>query len=230
MKTVLLIDDEQRMLDLLSLYLSPYGYKCIKKNSGQDGIQFLENDDVDLVILDVMMPEMDGWITCEKIRDFTDVPIIMLTARSSKQDIVRGLKIGADDYLSKPFNEQELLARIEAVIRRSNGHKNEEGQIEFKGLTLNKSTFELRYLNVEITLTPKEFDLLELFLNYHNKVFSREHLLTSLWGIEAETEDRTIDSHIRNIREKLRHAKFPVDKHLKTVWGIGYKWGSETNH
>ncbi|MBO1511312.1 response regulator transcription factor [Metabacillus bambusae] len=227
MKTVLLIDDEQRMLDLLSLYLSPYGYKCIKKVSGNDGIQFLEKEDVDIVILDVMMPDMDGWTTCKKIRDFSNVPIIMLTARSAKEDIVKGLKTGADDYLSKPFNEQELLARIEAVIRRISGHKNEERHITFKGLTLNKSTFELRYLNEGITLTPKEFALLELFLNYPNKVFSREHLLTTLWGLRAETEDRTIDSHIRNIREKLRHARFPVDKHLKTVWGVGYKWSSD---
>lgn len=227
MKTVLLIDDEQRMLDLLSLYLSPYGYKCIKKVSGNDGIQFLEMEDVDIVILDVMMPEMDGWTTCKKIRDFSNVPIIMLTARSAKEDIVKGLKTGADDYLSKPFNEQELLARIEAVIRRISGHKNEEGNITFKGLTLNKTTFELRYLNEGITLTPKEFALLELFLNYPNKVFSREHLLTTLWGLRAETEDRTIDSHIRNVREKLRQAEFPVDKHLKTVWGVGYKWSSE---
>jgi DNA-binding response OmpR family regulator len=227
MKTVLLIDDEQRMLDLLSLYLTPYGYKCIKKVSGQDGITFLEKENVDIVILDVMMPEMDGWTTCEKIRDFSNVPIIMLTARSAKQDIVRGLKTGADDYLSKPFNEQELLARIEAVIRRTSRHKSEEGYITFEGLTLNKSTFELRYHNEGITLTPKEFDLLELFLNYPNKVFSREHLLTTLWGLRAETEDRTIDSHIRNVREKLRQAEFPVDKHLKTVWGVGYKWSSE---
>lgn len=227
MKTVLLIDDEQRMLDLLSLYLSPYGYKCIKKASGKDGIHFLEKEKVDIVILDVMMPEMDGWTTCKKIRDFSNVPIIMLTARSAKEDIVRGLKTGADDYLSKPFNEQELLARIEAVIRRTSGHINEEGLLTFKDLTLNQSTFEVRYFNEGITLTPKEFALLELFLNYPNKVFSREHLLTTLWGLRAETEDRTIDSHIRNIREKLRHAGFSVDKHLKTVWGVGYKWSSE---
>jgi DNA-binding response OmpR family regulator len=227
MKTVLLIDDEQRMLDLLSLYLSPYGYKCIKKVSGKDGIQYLEKEDVDIVILDVMMPEMDGWTTCKKIRDFSNVPIIMLTARSAKEDIVKGLKTGADDYLSKPFNEQELLARIEAVIRRTCGPINEERLITFNNLTLNQSTFEVRYLNEGITLTPKEFALLELFLNYTNKVFSREHLLTTLWGLRAETEDRTIDSHIRNIREKLRHAGFPVDKHLKTVWGVGYKWSSD---
>lgn len=228
MKTVLLIDDEQRMLDLLSLYLSPYDYKCIKKVSGKDGIQFLEKDDVDIVILDVMMPEMDGWTTCKKIRGFSNVPIIMLTARSAKEDIVKGLKTGADDYLSKPFNEQELLARIEAVIRRTCGPNNEEKLIVFNNLTLNQSTFEVKYINKEITFTPKEFSLLELFLNYTNKVFSREHLLTTLWGLRAETEDRTIDSHIRNIREKLRHAGFPVDKHLKTVWGVGYKWSSDT--
>lgn len=227
MKNVLLIDDEQRMLDLLSLYLSPYGYQCIKKTSGKEGIHYLETEKVDIVILDIMMPEMDGWTICEKIRDFSNVPIIMLTARSSKEDIVKGLKTGADDYLPKPFNEQELLARIEAVLRRTSEFINEEEQIIFKALTLNPQTFEVKYLNKEILLTPKEFALIELFLSYPNKVFSREHLLTALWGVGAETEDRTVDSHIRNIREKLRHGGFSVDNHLKTVWGIGYKWHSK---
>ncbi|MGM0876817.1 MAG: response regulator transcription factor [Bacillota bacterium] len=227
MKTVLLIDDEQRMLDLLSLYITAYDYKCIKKTSGKDGINFLEKQKVDIVILDIMMPEMDGWTTCEKIREISNVPIIMLTARSDKEDVVKGLKKGADDYLSKPFNEQELLARIEAVIRRSSEQVKEEEAVTFKGLTLDQSTFQVSYLNEGISMTPKEFALLGLFLNYPNKVFSREHLLSTLWGLRAETEDRTIDSHIRNIREKLRHASFSVDKHLKTVWGIGYKWSSE---
>ncbi|WP_299092711.1 response regulator transcription factor [uncultured Metabacillus sp.] len=227
MKTVLLIDDEERMLNLLSLYLSPHGYKCIKKVSAEDGIIYLENETVDLVILDVMMPGMDGWTTCKKMREFSDVPIIMLTARGDKADIVRGLKIGADDYLSKPFNEQELVARIDAVIRRTGRPFHQEKLLSFNHLTLNPTTFEVKYLNKGITLTPKEFALLELFLNYPNKVFSRDHLLTTIWGLSAETEDRTIDSHIRNIREKLRNRAFPVDQHLKTVWGIGYKWSTE---
>ncbi|TXC89800.1 response regulator transcription factor [Metabacillus litoralis] len=224
MKTVLLIDDEQRMLDLLSLYIEPYGYRCFKKNSGPEGIEFLQQNKVDLVILDIMMPEMDGWLTCEKIREFSDVPIIMLTARSEKEDIVKGLKKGADDYLVKPFNEEELLARIEAIMRRTSRTSHSEDIIKFGDLLINQSTYQVTFQEKEIVLTPKEYALLSLFLKNLNKVFSREHLLMSIWGLKAETEDRTIDSHIRNMREKLRQANFPVEKYLKTVWGVGYKW------
>lgn len=224
MKTVLLIDDEQRMLDLLSLYIEPHGYICFKKNSGHEGLEFLKFQNVDIVILDIMMPGMDGWTTCKKIREISDVPIIMLTARNDKEDIVKGLKKGADDYLVKPFNEEELLARIEAIIRRSSRTFNNGDSIRFEGLIMNQSTYRVTYQEKEILLTPKEFALLGLFLENQNKVFSREHLLSTVWGLKAETEDRTIDSHIRNMREKLRKANFPVEQYLKTVWGVGYKW------
>ncbi|APH06131.1 response regulator transcription factor [Bacillus weihaiensis] len=224
MTTVLLIDDEQRMLDLLSLYIEPYGYTCFKKNSGPEGIEFLQYKKVDIVILDIMMPEMDGWTTCEKIREISDVPIIMLTARNEKEDIVKGLKKGADDYLVKPFNEEELLSRIEAIMRRTSRTSHSENIIRFEGLLINQSTYQVTFQKKEIVLTPKEYALLSLFLENQNKVFSREHLLSTIWGLKAETEDRTIDSHIRNMREKLRQANFPVGQYLKTVWGVGYKW------
>ncbi|MFD2216157.1 response regulator transcription factor [Metabacillus endolithicus] len=226
MTTILLIDDEQRMLNLLSLYIEPYGYTCFKKNSGPEGLELLRHQKVDIVILDIMMPEMDGWTTCEKIRENSDVPIIMLTARSEKEDIVKGLKKGADDYLVKPFNEEELLARIEAIMRRTSRTTKSEEIIKFEGLLINQSTYQVTFQEKEIVLTPKEYALLGLFLENQNKVFSREHLLSTIWGLKAETEDRTIDSHIRNMREKLRQANFPVEKYLKTVWGVGYKWAS----
>lgn len=224
MKTVLLIDDEQRMLDLLSLYIEPYGYICIKMKSGFEGLEYLQHKKVDLVILDIMMPEMDGWTTCEKIRAFSDVPIIMLTARSEKDDVVKGLKKGADDYLVKPFHEEELVARLEAIMRRTSMSTNSNNMISFEGLIMNHSTYQVTFQEKELVLTPKEYGLLGLFLENQNKVFSREHLLSTLWGLKAETEDRTIDSHIRNMREKLRQANFPVEQYLKTVWGVGYKW------
>lgn len=222
MKTALLVDDEQRMLDLLSLYISPHNYHCIKCTSGMEAIEYLKKESADVVILDVMMPEMDGWETCEKIREFSNVPIIMLTARNDKNDIVKGLRIGADDYVTKPFNEEELLARIEAVMRRYENQN--QDKVTFKGLIWDHESFELKYDGNPITVTPKEFALIGLFLRNPNKVFTREHLLSSVWGQLAETEDRTIDSHIRNIREKLRKAGFPIDDHLLTVWGVGYKW------
>ena len=221
MKTILLVDDEPMMLDLLSLYLSPLGYNCIKKESALDAIQYLELHSVDLILLDIMMPDMDGLETCKEIRKYWDTPIIMITAMSEKSDIVKGLNIGADDYISKPFDEEELIARIEAVLRR---RTKQVGNISFHGLFLNQDSFQLNYYDKEIPLTPKEFGLISLLLNNQNTVFTREHLITSVWGYGVSTEDRTIDSHVRNLREKLRKAGFPAEDYLLTVWGIGYKW------
>ncbi|WP_223591267.1 response regulator transcription factor [Neobacillus bataviensis] len=221
MKKILLIDDEARMLDLLSLYLKPKGYTCIKMTSAIKAIHYLEKEKADLILLDIMMPEMDGWEACLEIRKNWDIPIIMLTARSEKIDVVKGLKMGADDYVSKPFDEEELIARIEAILRRKNGIK---GGVAFNGLSLNEDSFEVSYHDNNVPVTPKEFSILGLFLQNRNKVFTREHLLTTIWGYAAPTEDRTVDSHVRNLREKLRKTGFPVDEYLTTVWGLGYKW------
>lgn len=217
----MLVDDEARMLDLLSIYLSPI-YQCIKINSGVEAISYTKNNNVDLILLDIMMPELDGWSTCSQIRELSDVPIIMLTARNEKEDVVRGLQIGADDYVTKPFNEAELLARIDAVFRRVEGKSTID--IKFKGLFWNGAAHELVYEGQSIQVTPKEFALIGLLLKNPNKVFSRAHLIEYIWGNNAATEDRTVDSHIRNIRDKLRQVNFPVDSHLATVWGVGYKW------
>ncbi|XJZ28066.1 response regulator transcription factor [Bacillota bacterium Lsc_1132] len=220
--TILLVDDETRMLDLLSLYLTPLKYQCLKAKSGKEALQHLSGNKVDLVILDVMMPEMDGWITCQKIRESSDIPIIMLTARNETTDIIKGLKYGADDYVTKPFHEDELVARIEALLRRTNDQQ--ASKINFKELEWNGESVELNYKGQMIMVTPKEFSLIGLFLKNPQKVFSRDHLLSLIWGSNSLTDDRTIDSHIRNVREKLRGAGFPIDQHLITVWGVGYKW------
>lgn len=225
MKSILLVDDETRMLDLLDLYLTPHGYKCIKTISGEDALFILQEEKVDLVILDVMMPEMDGWTTCKKIREFSNVPVIMLTARTETVDIIKGLKFGADDYVTKPFIEEELLARIEALLRRISDLK--EKQLVFKGLEWKEESVELKYQSTAIQVTPKEFALVGLFLKNPHKVFSRDHLLSTIWGLNSNIDDRTVDSHIRNLREKLRNAGFPVDNHLFTVWSIGYKWTTD---
>jgi len=221
MKTILLVDDEQRMLDLLTLYLEPKGYKCVPHTSALDALNYLSSYQVDLVLLDIMMPEMDGWTLCAEIRNKWYLPIIMLTARTDKTDVVKGLDIGADDYIPKPFDEDELLARIGAVLRRQ---KSTSPLLTFKGLILNLESFDLHYEITPIPLTPKEFSMMELFLTHPNRVFTRDHLITSIWGHGVATEDRTIDSHVRNLREKLRKAHFPADEHLQTVWGVGYKW------
>ncbi|MEW9123968.1 MAG: response regulator transcription factor [Thermotaleaceae bacterium] len=228
MKTVLLVDEEKRMLDLLDLYISPHGYKCIKKQSGIEAISYLENKTVDLVILDIMMTEMDGWNTCEKIRAISNIPIIILTALDAIEDVIKGLKIGADDYITKPFEPEELLARMEAILRRT--YPVIEEPLEYKGLTLDEGAFKIACQNQSIFMTPTEFSILKLFVANPNKVFTRKHLITIIWSFKLDIADRTIDSHIRNIREKLRHVDFPVDEHLKTVWGVGFKWSAESHN
>lgn len=225
MKTILLVDDELRMLNLLSLYLSPHHFICKKAATGKRAIDIVKNENVDVVLLDVMMPEMDGWTTCQKIRELSNVPIIMLTARTDTIDIIKGFKCGADDYVTKPFHEEELLARIYALLRRTETQPS--SAIMFNDLKWDKEAREITYQGQNIFVTPKEFSLIGLFLKNPHKVFSREHLLSLIWSGNSQTDDRTIDSHIRNIREKLRKSGFPVDQHLITVWGIGYKWVSK---
>ncbi|MGN7299894.1 response regulator transcription factor [Ferdinandcohnia sp. SAFN-114] len=220
MPKILLIDDEIRMLQLLTLYLELRGYTCISANSGEQGLELLQSTNVDLVLLDVMMPFFDGWETAKEIRKISQVPIIMLTARDTTTDMVKGLKIGADDYITKPFDEEVLLARIEAMLRRTN----QNSRIEMHGLVWDESNHTLYFNNETIVLTPKEFNMVGLLMKNTKIVFSREKLVETVWGVDTNIDDRTIDSHIRNIREKLRKVGFPIDNHLKTVWGIGYKW------
>ncbi len=220
MPKILLIDDEIRMLQLLTLYLEHRGYTCISANSGEQGLELLQSTNVDLVLLDVMMPFFDGWETAKEIRKISQVPIIMLTARDTTTDMVKGLKIGADDYITKPFDEEVLFARIEAMLRRTN----QNSRIEMHGLVWDESNHTLYFNNETIVLTPKEFNMVGLLMKNTKIVFSREKLVETVWGVDTNIDDRTIDSHIRNIREKLRKVGFPIDNHLKTVWGIGYKW------
>ncbi|WP_204249462.1 response regulator transcription factor [Planococcus versutus] len=220
MHKVLLVDDEKRMLDLVALYLRPHAYACTKASSGKQALDLLDKEVFDLVLLDIMMPDMDGWEVCRNIRKFSNVPIIMLTAREQQEDVVKGLRLGADDYMTKPFGEEELLARMEALLRRSAPVK----RLEFGGLTWDEDSFELSYQQESIRLTPKEFSMLGLLMKNPNKVFERDRLLELIWGFDSETEGRTVDSHVRNIREKVRQAGFPVDDHFLTVWGVGYKW------
>ncbi|MBT2758792.1 response regulator transcription factor [Mesobacillus foraminis] len=222
MKTILLVDDEIGLLDLLALYLVPRGYQCIKKTSALEAISYIRNNRVDIILLDIMMPEMDGWEAAGEIRKHWDIPIIMLTARTEKHDIIKGLGLGADDYISKPFDEEELVARIEAVLRRTP----QTTGVSFEGLFLNEDSYELFHQKKPIPLTPKEFSMMSLFLHHPNKVFTRDHLITTIWGHGVPTEDRTIDSHVRNLRDKLRKSGFPAEDHLITVWGVGYKWVS----
>lgn len=222
MKKIALVDDEQRMLDLLELYLKPLGYECIKLRSGEEIVALVKKEEPDLIVLDVMMPVMDGFETCRMVRRFSDVPIILLTALHDKEDIVKGLQSGADDYIVKPFDEDELIARIHAVFRRTSDDF--ARRIECEGLVWDEFSHELSYQGTQVKVTPKEFSILGQLLKNPGRAYSREQLLAIIWGYEAWTDGRTVDSHVRNLRDKLRKTGFPLDKHLQTVWGVGYKW------
>lgn len=223
MARILLVDDEAMMLDLLQLYLEPYGFDCIRSESGERALELLERHSPDVVILDLMMPDMDGWMVCSEIRKRSDVPVLMLTAMGETGDIVKGLETGADDYMSKPFEEEELVARIRALLRRSR----KMDILETGGLVWERERFRLSYKGQLIRLTPKEFELLGLLMSEEERVFTRESLLGQVWGWNTETEVRTVDSHVRNLREKIRQSGFPVDRYLLTVRGVGYKWNDK---
>lgn len=224
MRTILLIDDEKRMLDLIELFLIPHGFRCIKETNGQAAIETLKHEKINLVLLDIMMPEIDGWEVCRKIREFSDVPVIMLTARSDKLDLVKGLDTGADDYITKPFEEGELVARVKALLRRIPADESDAEMIIYGDFKLDKETYSLQFNDLKVQLTLKEFYIVEALISRPNKTFTREQLLFSAWEYNTYTDIRTVDSHIRNLREKLKTAGFPSDEFLQTVWGIGYKW------
>jgi DNA-binding response OmpR family regulator len=226
LKTILLVDDEIRMLNLLELYLQPNGYTCLKANGGYEALNKMKNATIDLVILDLMMPEMNGWETCEKIRTFSNVPIIILTARSNKTDVIKGLNDGADDYITKPFDEGELLARINALFRRKDHQSKTSDNLNLirDDFILDGQSYTLKYNGKSISLTLKEFMILDVLMKNPERVYTREQLLLLVWDMNSETEIRTVDSHIRNLRDKLKKAEFPIENHLKTIWGIGYQW------
>ncbi|HLQ87013.1 MAG TPA: response regulator transcription factor, partial [Enterococcus sp.] len=200
-------------------------FDCTKALGANEALNFLEEKVFDIVLLDIMMPEMNGWDLCKEIRKISDVPIIMVTAREQNEDIVKGLKLGADDYITKPFNEDELLARMEALLRR----QNPTNSIEINGMLWDETKYELNYKGRPIKLTPKEFAMIGLLMKNPNQVFERERLIDLIWGFGSETGGRTVDSHVRNIREKIRQAGFPIDEHFITVWGVGYKWINSPN-
>ncbi|MFG6116906.1 response regulator transcription factor [Thalassobacillus devorans] len=216
----LIVDDEQRMLDLIALYLKPEGFHCEQATSGKEAIKQVRHTTYDVILLDIMMPEMSGWEVCKSIRETSEVPVIMITAREQKEDIVKGLKLGADDYVTKPFDGDELIARIKAVLRRTG----KRDRIEIDGLAWDGVNHELTYHEEPIKLTPKEFAIIGYVMKRPNRVYNRDQLIELIWGLDSETEGRTIDSHVRNMREKVRGSGFPIDDYFQTVWGIGYKW------
>ncbi|MFU1796052.1 response regulator transcription factor [Paenibacillus azoreducens] len=226
---VLVVDDEWNMRNLLRIYLMKEGFEVREASSGYEALSMMKQHSFDLLILDVMMPGMDGWQVCKAIRETEMIPILMLTARSETKDKVHGLGIGADDYLTKPFEPEELLARVFSLLRRSmfnQAHTVQGSTITLHNLQINAEAREIHIHGEVVDFTPKEFDLL-LYLGKHSqRTFSREELIERLWGYEYMGDARVVDTHIKNIREKLQRAGLGYDP-IQTVWGVGYKFSPD---
>lgn len=227
--TILIVDDEKEIRDLVDIYLKSDGYNTIKACDGLEAIEILEKNEIDLIILDVMMPNLNGIETCLKIREMREMPIIMLSAKSEDIDKILGLNMGADDYLTKPFNPLELIARVKSQLRRFYKFskkvdilEEDNNVIHIDDLMINLETHEVMLGENLLKLTPTEFDILALLSQSRGKVFSIENIYESVWNQEFMTSDNTVMVHIRKVREKIeedpRNPRF-----IKTVWGVGYK-------
>lgn len=216
---IMVVDDESRMRKLVKDFLTKSNYDVIEAEDGEKALDlFYANRDISLIILDVMMPKMDGWQVCKEIREYSKVPIIMLTAKSDEQDELLGFKLGVDEYISKPFSPKILVARVEAILRRS-AQKGREEVLECDGLVLNKSAHQVLADGTPVELSYKEFELLEFFLENQGIALSREKILNSVWNYDYFGDARTIDTHVKKLRSKLG-AKGDL---IKTIWGMGYK-------
>ena len=222
--SVLIVEDDANIRELLQLYLEKDGYAVTLAADGGQGLEKFRSIKPDLVLLDVMMPVMDGWEVCKAIRAEGDTPVIMLTAKGETDDKVQGLKSGADDYITKPFEMKELLARVEAVLRRADRACEEvkARRLTFEKLTIDMDAFELTVDGKKVDTPPKEMELLFFLASSPNRVYTRNQLLDEVWGFDYFGDSRTVDVHIKRLREKLEGVS---DKwSVKTVWGVGYKF------
>ena len=225
---ILVVDDDKNICELVRLYLKKDGYDVITANDGHAALKVFRENKLAAVILDIMLPGIDGIDVLKEMRKTSSIPVIMLTAKGETLDKVLGLELGADDYMVKPFEPKELIARIKAVLRRFEGQQapvEENGDLEFKGLKISRETYEVYLDDKKIEMPPKEFELLYFLAKNKNKVYTRDQLLDEIWGYEFFGDSRTVDVHIKRIREKLESEN--KNWQLKTVWGVGYKFETE---
>ena len=222
--TVLIVEDEKHIAELLQLYLEKEGFAVTIAADGEQGLSKFRTIGPDLVLLDLMLPKLDGWAVCRAIRAESSTPVIMLTAKAELDDKVAGLKIGADDYITKPFEMKEVLARIEAVLRRSDRSADEAParKLNFDKLTIDMDAFELVVDGKKLDIPPKEMELLFYLASSPNRVYTRNQLLDEVWGFDYYGDSRTVDVHVKRLREKLEGVSEKWT--LKTVWGVGYKF------
>ncbi len=220
---ILVVDDDSNIAELICLYLVKEGFETEKANNGKEALRQMQRFDPNLVILDVMMPEMDGYETCREIRKQGNTPVIFLTAKGETFDKVLGLELGADDYIVKPFDNKELVARVKAVLRRTETKETNVKKLVFPGLVINQSNYSVTYKERNIDMPPKELELLFFLASHPNQVFTREQLLNQIWGYEYYGDTRTVDVHIKRIREKRDNEEHAEAWSIKTGWGVGYK-------
>ena len=221
-RSILIVEDDKNIADLLRLYLEKEGMTCHVAGDGLEGLEKFHAVQPDLVMLDIMLPSMDGWSVCRKIRETSKTPIIMLTAKGELEDKVSGLEMGADDYITKPFETKEVLARVHAVLRRFGEEEQMEKKISFDKLVVNLDSYELLVDGKRVDTPPKELELLFHLASSPNRVFTRNQLLDEVWGFDYFGDSRTVDVHIKRLREKLEGVSSQWS--LKTVWGVGYKF------
>ncbi len=221
-RKVLIIEDDGNIAELLQLYLEKEGFETAVADDGEKGLEMFQSLKPDLVLLDLMLPSMDGWEVCKKIREEGKTPVIMLTAKGELEDRVTGLEMGADDYIIKPFQMKEVLARIHAVLRRFNADEGAGQCLNFDNLSINLDSYELIVKGKRVDTPPKELELLYHLASSPNRVFTRNQLLDEVWGFDYFGDSRTVDVHVKRLREKLEGAS--DQWRLKTVWGVGYKF------
>ena len=220
---ILIVDDDSNICELLRLYLEKDGFDTIIAVDGESAVKLANTEKPDLMLLDIMLPKMDGWQVCREIRKTSELPIIMLTAKGETFDKVLGLELGADDYVSKPFDTKEVVARVKAVLRRtSSNNLNDVKEVKFDNLVINLTNYELVVNGVSIDTPPKELELIYHLASNPNRVYTRDQLLDEVWGFDYYGDSRTVDVHVKRLREKLEGVS--ANWSLKTVWGVGYKF------
>ncbi len=220
---ILVVDDEKNICDLLRMYLEKEGFAVVMAHNGVDAVSLFSSENPDLVLLDVMLPQLDGWQVCREIRKTSEKPIIMLTAKDEVFDKVLGLELGADDYVTKPFDTKEIIARIKAVLRRTQVTKETEiKEVKYDKLSVNLTNYELKVDGVAVDTPPKELELIYYLASNPDRVFTRDQLLDDVWGFDYFGDSRTVDVHIKRLRDKLKGVS--EEWELRTIWSVGYKF------
>ena len=221
---ILIVDDDENICELLRLYLEKDGFETIVANDGEQAVDYASKYSPDLILLDIMLPKLDGWQVCREIRKTSETPIIMLTAKGETFDKILGLELGADDYVSKPFDAKEVIARIKAVLRRSHesDKSSQVNEVRYDKLRINLTNYELVVNGVKIDTPPKELELIYHLASNPNRVYTRDQLLDEVWGFDYYGDSRTVDVHVKRLIEKLENVS--DEWCLKTVWGVGYKF------